>query len=225
MKKSLFTVVVLMCCGGVYAQKPQSPLRDSLAKSMEVLAYHPDSIDLRLRKAGWNIQLEEWQYALDEYDYVLNVNPKNIAALYFRAYVNEKLHRYNFARLDYQNLLQQVPGNYEAQLGLALLNHKDKHYTEAMDGINSLVNQFPDRAECYAARAGMEADRGMLELAEYDFDEAIKRDDKNTDYLMNRANIRMKLNKKNEAKQDLDTMVKLGVSRANLQEYYLLLKK
>ncbi len=37
-------------------------LRDSLSKATEVLAYHPDSIDLRLKKAAWNIQLEQWQY-------------------------------------------------------------------------------------------------------------------------------------------------------------------
>ena len=33
-------------------------LRDSLAAATSVLAYHPDSIDLRLKKAAWNIQLE-----------------------------------------------------------------------------------------------------------------------------------------------------------------------
>jgi hypothetical protein len=31
-------------------------LRDSLSKATEVLAYHPDSINLRLKKAAWNIQ-------------------------------------------------------------------------------------------------------------------------------------------------------------------------
>ncbi len=46
-------------------------LRDSLSKATEVLAYHPDSIDLRLKKAAWNIQLEQWQYAKDDLDKVL----------------------------------------------------------------------------------------------------------------------------------------------------------
>ena len=112
-------------------------LRDSLSKATEVLAYHPDSIDLRLKKAAWNIQLEQWQYAKDDLDKVLFLNNTNIAGLFYRAFVNEKLLRYNFARLDYQNLLVLVPGNFQAQLGLALLNEKDKHYTEAYDGINS----------------------------------------------------------------------------------------
>ena len=114
-------------------------LRDSLSKATEVLAFHPDSIDLRLKKAAWNIQLEQWQYAKDDLDKVLFLNNTNIAGLFYRAFVNEKLLRYNFARLDYQNLLVLVPGNFQAQLGLALLNEKDKHYTEAYDGINSLI--------------------------------------------------------------------------------------
>ena len=31
-------------------------LRDSLAVASEQLSYHPDSLDLRLRKAGWNLR-------------------------------------------------------------------------------------------------------------------------------------------------------------------------
>ena len=147
-------------------------LRDSLSKATEVLAYHPDSIDLRLKKAAWNIQLEQWQYAKDDLDKVLFLNNTNIAGLFYRAFVNEKLLRYNFARLDYQNLLVLVPGNFQAQLGLALLNEKDKHYTEAYDGINSLIEQYPDSAMAYAARGGLEKERGMLELAEFDYAKA-----------------------------------------------------
>lgn len=200
-------------------------LRDSLAAATTILAYHPDSVDLRLKKAAWNIQLKQWDYAKDEYDKVLYLQPDNLAALYYRAYVNERLGRYNFARLDYHNLLKVVPGNYEAQLGLALLNEKDRHYTEAMDGLNRLCSQFPDSAEVFAARAGVEKERHMLELAEYDFGEAIKRDPDNTDYLINRVDIRIRLKKMDEAKEDLDALTRMGTARADLQEFYKRLKK
>lgn len=89
----------------VLAQQGGAALRDSLAHATDVLAYHPDSVDLRLKKAAWNIQLEQWNYAKDELDKVLFLNQTNIAGLFYRAFVNEKLKRYNFARLDYQNLL------------------------------------------------------------------------------------------------------------------------
>ena len=164
-KKSIILYIGCLLATPLFAQQnnltadskaQNKALRDSLAAATSVLAYHPDSIDLRLKKAAWNIQLEQWSYAKDDLDKVLFLNNTNIAGLFYRAFVNEKLLRYNFARLDYQNLLVLVPGNFQAQLGLALLNEKDKHYTEAYDGINSLIEQYPDSAMAYAARGGME---------------------------------------------------------------------
>jgi tetratricopeptide (TPR) repeat protein len=203
---------------------PANVLRDSLHKAADALAYYPDSIDLRLRKARWNMELREWQNAKNEYDIVLNREPTNVAALYYRAYCNDRLGRYNFARLDYQNMLTIVPGNLEARLGLALLNEKDHHYTEALDGINQLVAAHPDSAVAWAARAGIEQERGMNELAEYDYGEALKRDPNNKDYLLTRADLRIKLGNYAEARRDLDLLVTLGTPKAALKEWYGKLK-
>lgn len=195
-------------------------LRDSLAAASDQLAYHPDSLSLRLKKASWNVQLEQWQYARDEYDYVLEHDPYNLTALFYRAFVNEKQKRYKFARLDYENILSRVPGNFEASLGLALLNQKDSHFTDAINQINILVMQHPDSAIAYAARAGIEMEHKMYTPAEYDYSKAIELSPANTDYLLNRANVRILLKRKEEAREDLDRMVSLGVSRANLTEWY-----
>ena len=223
MKNFVIIVALILYFMPVAAQ--DNPLRDSLKVAMETLAYHPDSVDLLLKKAALNIELEQWQYAKESYDIVLAKEPANIAALYFRAYVNERLNRLNFARLDYENLLAVVPGNFEAQLGLALLNHKDKHYTQAMDMMNRLVSQFPDSAAVYAARAGMEKDRGMLELAEYDFCEAVRREPTNTDYLLNRADLRIELKKWRGAKSDVDRLVAMGIPKSSLRGFYRRIKK
>lgn len=196
-------------------------LRDSLAAASEAVAFHPDSLELRLKKASWNVQLEQWQYARDEYDYVLRRDPRNIAALFYRAFVNEKQKRYKFARLDYEHLLYLVPGNFEATLGLALLNQKDSHYTEAMDMMNLLVAQHPDSAVAYAARAGMEVERKMYAPAEYDYTQAIRLGGAgSTDYLLERANVRLLMRRRKEARDDLDEMVRRGVPRANLVDWY-----
>ena len=210
----LFLIVL---CG--QAQDKQA-LRDSLAAATDALAYHPDSVDLRLKKAAWNVELEQWQYAKDDYDRVLRKEPDNIAALYYRAFVNEKLGRYNFARLDYQNLIRLVPGNFEIQLGYALLNQKDRHYTEAMDQMNLLVSQFPDSALAYAARAGMEVERGKYELAFYDYEEAILRDHTNTDYILSYADVLITLGRKKKARKQLDRLVELGIPRGSLNDFY-----
>lgn len=204
----------------MWSQNDKNALRDSLTVATEALAYHPDSVDLRLRKAGWNVRLEQWQYALDEYSYVLKQEPNNIAALFYRAYVNERLYRYRFARLDYEHLLRIVPGHFEGALGLALLNQKDKHYTEALDGINQLVNAYPKSAIAWAARAGMEEEQGMLELSEYDYTQAIELAPNNTDYLLSRADIRIRLGQLGKARQDLEALVKLGMTRAALGKWF-----
>lgn len=206
---------------GVCDAKTQNKaLRDSLAAATNELAYHPDSIDLRLKKAAWNIQLEQWAYAKDDLDKVLFLNNTNIAGLFYRAFVNEKMKRYNFARLDYQNLLVLVPGNFQAQLGLALLNEKDKHYTEAYDGINNLIEQYPDSAMAYAARGGMEKERGMLELAEYDYAKAVSLDEANQDYRINRIDLLISLGRKQEAYRELEALIKKGVAPGQLQDFY-----
>ena len=199
-------------------------LRDSLAQATNVLAYHPDSIDLRLKKVAWNIELEQWAYAKDDLDKVLFLDNTNIAGLFYRAFVNEKMNRYNFARLDYQNLLVLVPGNFQAQLGLALLNEKDKHYTEAYDGINNLIEQYPDSAISYAARGGIEKERGRFELAEYDYQQAIQRDAKNKDYLVNHVDLLIQLGRKEDALEDLNKLQRLGVAPGQLRDFYVRLR-
>jgi tetratricopeptide (TPR) repeat protein len=202
------------------AQEDRKALRDSLKQAMETLSYHPDSVDLRLRKAAWNMQLGEWQYAKDEYDWVISHQPDNLAARYYRAYANTQLRRYNFARLDYENVLRVVPGNFDARLGLALLNQKDHHYTEAMDGVNMLVSSYPDSATAWAARAGIEKERDMKELAVYDYGEALRREPNNRDWLLARADLLIALRRYEEARKDLDRLVVLGVARGELREMY-----
>ena len=210
----------MLSATALYAQTEASGLRDSLALASEQLSIHPDSIDLRLRKAAWNVRLGQWQYAKDEYDAVLRQAPGNIAALYFRAYANERLHRHAFARQDYEALLRRVPDHFEARLGLALLNQGDGRHTEALDGINALVDAHPDSALAWAARAGMERERGMADLAEYDYSRALEIDPGNADYLLCRADVRIGLGKMDEAREDLDSIVRKGTPRQALREWY-----
>lgn len=226
MKNRTFAALALglMLSLTAQAQEDRKALRDSLKLAMEQLSYHPDSVDLRLRKAAWNMQLGEWQYAKDEYDWVIGHHPDNLAARYYRAYANTQLRRYNFARLDYETVLRVVPGNFDARLGLALLNQKDHHYTEAMDGVNMLVSSYPDSATAWAARAGIEKERDMKELAVYDYGEALRREPDNRDWLLARADLLIALRRYEEARKNLDRLVKLGVARGELRKMYKALR-
>ena len=195
-------------------------LRDSLEVAVSQLRKFPNNINLRLNKASWNMLLEQWDYAKEEYDWILERDPKNVAALYYRAYIYEKQHKYKFARKDYETMLSIVPDHFNGQLGFALLCQKDMRYSEAMDRINILIEQYPDSAVAYAARAGLEVERGLYEVAEYDFSEAMRLDPSCSDYILNRADIRLKMGKKKEAREDLDRAVLAGVPRPALSEMY-----
>lgn len=194
--------------------------KDSLREAAEALSYHPDSLELRLRKASWNVELEQWDFAKDEYDYVLRHDPQNLAALYYRAFVNQKLHRNSFARLDYENLLKLYPGSFEGQLGLALLNEKDNRRTEALDQINETLNNFPDSAVVWAIRGGMEKDRKMYDVAEYDYAYAVKLDPGNMDYRLAYVDVLIAMGKKDKARQQLDALVRQGTHKAALKDWY-----
>lgn len=211
--------LLLFSFQGAWAQSAQA-LRDSLKMATEELAYHPDSVDLRLRKASFNLQLEQWSYAKEEYDFILRHEPTNLAALFYRAYTNEKLHRNNFARLDYETMLSIVPGNFDGQLGLTLLNQKDKHYTEALDMANRLVSQYPDNAEAYAARAGIEKEQGMVSLSLFDYAEALRLSPANREVRIDYADALLQDGQKSAARRQLDELVKQGMSRAALSEFY-----
>ncbi len=221
--------IVMLALALCFAPRAQAQtyeeMRDSLEAAVKLLEKFPEDNNLRLKKASWNLLLEQWEYAKREYDIVLDRDPRNVAALYYRAYVNEKLHRYKFARKDYEDMLAIVPGDFNGQLGLALLLQKDLRYTEAMNRINHLVEQYPDHAVAYAARAGMESERGMLELAEYDFTEAMRLDPDNTDYIINRADVRIRMQHMEDARKDLDLAVEKGISRPALADLYARCRK
>ena len=225
MRKVILIIAVSFVSVVSLSAQSNQTLRDSLSKATDLLAYYPDSIDLRLKKTSWNILLEQWNYAKDDLDKILFLEPNNVAGLYYRAFVNEKFGRLSFARLDYEHLLMLVPGNFEGQLGLALLNQKSKHFTEAFDQINSLVNQYPDSAVAYAARGGIEKERGWLDLAIFDYSEAIRRDSTNRDYLLNRIDLLLSTKQSKAAIRDLDRLVSLGVNRNSLRELYIKAQK
>ena len=167
--------------------------RDSLTVLNRMIEQQPRSTDLRLRKAAVNIELEQWEYAVEEYGRVLAIDDSNPAALYFRAYANVHLRQYTLARADYEKLLTLLPLHMEARLGLASVYERMARWRNATDEYNLLVEMFPDSAVCYAARAAFEMSRNQYELALFDWEEAVRRSPDNTAYRVSLAEVRRKL--------------------------------
>ena len=201
-----------------FAQTPDQ-WRDSLTVLSKAISQHPKSVDLRLRKAAANIELSQWDYAIEEYGRVLDLEPRNLTALYFRAYAYGQLRRYGLAKSDYEAILRQVPTNFNALLGLAMTNRKMGKSVEALDALNQLVQFSPDSAYAYAARAGLETELKQYDAALFDWDEAIRRDTANVEFRASKVDVLLTMNKKNEARTLLDEMIRMGVPRAALKEW------
>lgn len=217
MRKIVF-LFLLFSVSGLHAQTHQQ-WRDSLDVLNTRIRKDPNNLNLHLLKAEANINLEQWDYALAEYGKILHADEKNLAALYFRAYVHMQQQHYDLARVDYESFLLIEPQHFESRLGLAHVLQKLGRKTETMDELNRLVQMFPDSADAYAARAAYETELKQYDIALYDWDEAIRLKPQKSGYVVSKADILIKLYRMDEAKKELKSAIKRGVPHYALKEW------
>lgn len=194
--------------------------RDSLTAINRQIATQPWSTDLHLRKANANLQLKQWQYAIDEYYLVLQHEPQNPAALFYRAYANTHLRRFDLARNDLSDLLAYLPNHFEARLSLAIVLQQLGKKQEALDQLNQTIQLHADSAVAYAARANLERDMKQDDVALYDWQRAEQLAPRDPTYVVSHADLLLVLGRKTEARRVLDAAVKRGVPRGMLAEWY-----
>ena len=181
----LAVLLFYICCcfiSPAWAQPDSGAQRDSLAALNALIAQNPQSTDLRLRKAAVNIELQQWDYAIEEYGRVLQIDNNNLSALYFRAYAHNHLRRYDLARADYERFLSLLPRHFDARFGLAMTKRAMGRRVEAMDELNRLVELFPDSALAYAVRADYELELEQYDAALYDWNEALRLEPDNEEF-------------------------------------------
>ena len=198
----------------------QKEWRDSLSVLNRQIMSSEYSSDLYLRKAAVNLELEQWDYAIETYTDILKREPQNPAALFYRGYANGKKRRYELAANDYRSFLKVAPENVDGMLALAYICIKQGNNKEAMDNYNRILEIFPDHAVTYASRASLETTQGFLDAALMDWNHAIEHDSKNIGYLASKADVLIRMNRKDEARRTLDEAVKAGASRGQLRDLY-----
>lgn len=202
-----------------FSQTPKH-WRDSVSVLIEQINLHPNSIDLRLKKAEANINLSQYDYAAEEYSKVLKLDEHNLAALYFRAFCYTQLRQYGMARADYDAFLAIQPEHLEAHLGLAHVLQLQNRRADAVDELNRCVQMFPDSADAYAARAAYETQLEQYDAAIYDWDEALRLKPKDAEFAVSKVDVLLKMGRIREAREALDKAVKQGTPRAALKEWY-----
>lgn len=214
------SIILLFSVVCAQAQTTKQQWRDSVSVLIEQIAMQPRNIDLRLKKAEANINLMQYDYAIEEYSKVLKQDEHNLAALYFRAYCHTQLRHYDMARADYDAFLAIQPQHLEAHLGLAHVLQLLGRKTDAVDELNRCVQLFPDRADAYAARAAYETELQQYDAALYDWDEALRLKTDDVELVVSKVDVLLRLGRKRDAREALDKAVKQGANRAALREWY-----
>lgn len=220
-RKGLIALLLCVATLSQHTAQAQANWRDSLTiLNKQIAATTKWSTDLHLRKANANLQLKQWQYAAEEYALVLQHEPKNPAALFYRAYAYTHLRRFDLARNDLQDLLLFLPNHYEARLSLAIVLQQLGRKQEAIDHLNQAIQQCPDSATAYAARANLERDMKQDEAALYDWQKAEELSPHNPTYVVSHVDLLLVLERRREARRVLDSAVARGIPRGMLLEWY-----
>lgn len=199
--------------------------RDSLTVLNKLIDTQPWSTDLHLRKAAANLQLKQWQYAVDEYAQILQKEPHNPAALFYRAYANTHLRHFDLAKNDLNDLLIVVPNHFEARLSLAIVLQQLGRKQEALDQLNQTIQMHADSAVAYAARANVERQMKLDDAALYDWQRAEQLAPRDPTYVASHVDLLLVLERRKEARRVLDEAVKRGIPRGLLWEWYTKCKR
>ena len=214
----LLVLSVAMTQQTAYAQSNQE-WRDSLNILNQQIAQSPYSADLHMRKAAINLELQQWEFAVDEYKTVLQHDENNLTALFYRAYAYTHLRRYDLAKNDYNDLLLIVPTHMEARIGLSYVYQLMGKRNDALDLLNIVVEQHPDSIAGYVARASLETDMQRYETALYDWEEVIKREPDHTDYRLSYIDVLIRLGRNEAARRELDRLAGRGVNQGILRDF------
>lgn len=221
-RSGLVLLVAILGASTIQAQQVSDSQRwrDSLTVLNRLIAESQWSTDLHLRKATANLELKQWEYAIDEYALVLQHEPRNPAALFYRAYANTHLRRFDLARNDLNDLLIMFPSHFEGRLSLAVVLQQQGHHQDALDQLNQAIEQHADSAVAYAARANLERVMKQDESALYDWQRAEELSPRDPIYVVSHVDLLLVLERREEARRVLDAAVRRGIPRGMLQEWY-----
>ena len=209
----------LLLAIGMQAQSNQE-WRDSLNAINQQIARYPYSVNLHLRKAAINLELQQWEFAVDEYKTILRNDEKNLTALFYRAYAYTHLRRYDLAKNDYNDILLVKPTHMEARVGLAYVYQLMGKRNDALDLLNIVVEQHPDSVGGYVARASLETEMKRYDEALYDWEKAKTIDPDNLDYQLSYIDVLIYLGRKDTARRELNKLSSKEINQGALRSFY-----
>ncbi len=144
-------------------------------------------------------QLGKFEKALESYNQGLDLDQNHLDLHINRALVYEKLNQYNLAKEAYQTILNLAPDHERASINLSRLQSGN----EKISKLNEYILNHPDQAVGYADRGLAYYNIKNFQMAESDLAIAHKLSSSNTEYKLNLALCKIKLDKLEQAESIL----------------------
>ncbi len=206
----------------------QGQLAQAVKSLSAILDTHPDYHDARLSRAEANLQLGKASEAISDAESLMPLDTRystiteeiSNRALFIKAAALYQLRRYPDAKANAEKLMRKCPENENAQVLEALCLCRMGQPKEALNRLNFIVAAHPDNVDALSTRAQMEYDQQLYTLARGDYDQLVKLQPEESNWLIERARSLIAHGEKAAARRDLDKAVAQGTPRGVVQALY-----
>jgi tetratricopeptide (TPR) repeat protein len=135
--------------------------------------------------------------------------PNNVDYLIARALAREKIKQFDEAIADYEAALSKVSDHGLAKYNLGNLLNRLGKTEEGAAYLEESIEEQPELAYPYAEKAFRYMENGVYDIALQEYNKAIAINGENTDYLLNRGKVKLKLSDLNGAAKDFQQVMQL----------------
>ena len=148
--------------------------KEALQYMEQAVRQQPDRTWLRINRAVCRYHAGDLNGALEDFDYVLEVEPMNYAALYNRAMLRMELRDNDRAVVDLNRIIALHPEDLRARYNRAVALTEKREWNAALDDANAVVKAYPDMYAVHALRAYINHSAGRERAAIADATKAMR---------------------------------------------------
>lgn len=170
----------------------------------------PKDLRTRLFAAQWSLDNDQLKQAAEQADAALQLDAKSLDAYLIRGVIALYLKDYKKASECFQKILDQSPSNFAASnnMALALIEQDDTAKKKALEYAEMNARQFPNQAEAFSTLGWVYYKLGRLDEAEAALRKAVSGGQMSADTAYYIARISVDRDRKDEARQLLESALK-----------------
>ena len=157
-----------------------------------------------------------YQEAIESYDEYLSTKPKDIKSIYNRGRAYEELGKVEQAKTDFVKVLDLDADNVNANMSMGKYWYNKKDYTRAINFFDKVIMVDGRISDAYLFKGRSFHQKGEFEEAISSYNLAIDFDKKNADAFFYRGAVKVAMNQKRGACNDLTRAKALGSTEANV---------